>query len=217
MTVRPLAAAPLALALALLGPAAAAADDSWSLTLGAWGAVSHYDLLGLEHGVGEAEPRQDAEDLLQGNFDTWGGSAVLRWRWLDVGLLYEGAFLEDQADSAVLTPLVGVSLDLGSRLRLDLLGELGGHRISNIGLSGDVTVSDPQSVWLPYLGVRPTLSLRVPIGPLPLVVSLAPFARWDIVHKDVTVVASDGTTTTESTYEAGGTTFGVAAGAGLEL
>jgi hypothetical protein len=218
MTLRALAAAPLALAAALLVPAAAAADDEdrWSLTLGAWGAVSHYDLLGLEHGLGEVEG-QDAKDLLQGNFDTWGGSALLRWRWLDVGLLYEGAFLADQADSAVLTPLVGVALNLGSRFRVDLLGELGGHRISNIGLGGDVTVSDPQSVWLPYLGVRPTLSLRLPIGPVRLVLSLAPFARWDLVHKDVTVVASDGTTTTESTYEAGGTTFGVAAGAGLEL
>lgn len=222
MALRPFAAASL-VALAALLPSAAPAGEGggppekgWSLTLGAWGAVTRYDVLGLAHGLGALES-EDGRDLLEGSFDTWGGSALLRIRWLDVGLLYEGTFLSDQADSAVLTPLVGVAVGLGRHARLDLLAELGGHRVSNIGLSRDFTVSDPRSVWLPYVGVRPTLSLRLPVGPVHLLVSLAPFARWDVVHKDVTVEVSDGTTETENTYEVGGTTFGVALGAGVEL
>jgi hypothetical protein len=218
MTVPSLAAAGIAALVAAL-PVRGAAQDAapaWSLTLGAWGAVTRYDVLGLQHGLGSLES-EDGYDLLKGEFDTWGGSALLRLGWLDVGLLYEGAFLEDRTDSAVLTPLLGAAIGLGRRARLDLLAELGGHRISNIGLSGDFEVSDPQSVWLPYLGVRPTLSLLLPVGPVRLVLSLAPFARWDIVRKDVTVEVSDGGTTTENTYQAGGTTFGVAAGAGIEL
>jgi hypothetical protein len=222
MPVRALAAASL-VALAALLPAKPLAaegeappEKNWSLTLGAWGAVTRYDVLGLQHGLGALES-EDGKDLLEGDFDTWGGSALLRIRWLDVGLLYEGTFLADQTDSAVLTPLVGVALGLGRHARLDLLAELGGHKISNIGLSGEFTVSDPKSVWLPYVGVRPTLSLRLPVGPVRLVLSLAPFARWDVVQKDVTVEVSDGTTTTDNTYEVGGTTFGVAVGAGVEL
>lgn len=221
MPLRPLAAASLALLASLLALPAhaeevAPREKGWSLTLGGWGAVTRYDVVGLRHGVGALESR-DGRDLLEGSFDTWGASALLRVRWLDVGVLYEGAFLEDRSDSAVLTPLVGVAIGLGRHLRLDLLGELGGHRVSNVGLSRDFTVSDPRSVWLPYAGVRPTLSLRLPVGPARLVLSIAPFARWDIVRRDVTVEVSDGTTATENTYEVGGSTFGVAAGAGLEL
>jgi len=221
MSSRPLATAgALALAAVLAAPALAAAEppppDRWSLTLGGWGAVSRYDVLGLRHGVGAFESR-DGRDLLEGRFETWGASALVRYRRLEAGLLYEGAFLSDRADSAVLTPLAGVTFDLGRLVRLDLLGELGGHRVSNIGLSGDFDVSGAQSVWLPYAGVRPTLSLRLPVGPVRLVLSLAPFARWDLVRKDVTVEVSDGSTETRNTYDVGGSTFGVAAGAGIEL
>lgn len=206
----------LALAVLLAVPVLAAGDDRWSLTLGGWGAVSRYDVVGLRHGVGSLES-DDGRDLLEGRFESWGGSALLRYRRLDVGILYEGAFLSDRADSAVLTPVAGLSFDLGRLARLDLLGELGGHRVSNIGLSRDFDVSGAQSVWLPYAGFRPTLSVRLPAGPIRFVLSIAPFARWDLVRKDVTVVVSDGSAETRNTYDVGGSTFGVAAGAGLEL
>lgn len=218
MHLRPLAAAALLLAT-LLAPRPAGAEGEkkgWSLTVGAWGAVSRYDVLGLRHGVGAIES-QDGRDLLDGRFDAWGGSALLRFGWFDVGLLYEGAFLSDRSDSAVLTPLLGVAWDLPGNLRLDLLAELGGHRVSGIGLSEDFDVSDPQSAWVPYAGARPTLSWRIPVGPLRAVLSLAPFARWDLVKKEVTVTVSDGTTETKNTYEVGGSTFGLAAGAGVEF
>jgi hypothetical protein len=211
----------LALAVLLVAPLLAAADpvehsDDWSLTLGGWGAVSRYDVLGLRHGVGTLESR-DGRDLLEGRFESWGVSALLRFRRLDLGLLYEGAFLSGGADSAVLTPVAGFALELGRFVRLDLLGEFGGHRISRIGVSRDFTSSRAQSVWLPYAGVRPTLSVRLPAGPVRLVLSVAPFARWDLVRKDVTVVVSDGSAETRNTYDVGGSTFGLAAGAGVEL
>ncbi|WP_242372372.1 hypothetical protein [Anaeromyxobacter sp. SG26] len=198
----------LAAALALAGPRLAAADtgpdSGWSLTLGVWGGASRYDVLGLKHGVETLD-----RDTLDGNLDTYGASALLRLGWLDVGALYEGSFRE-ATDSFVLTPLVGFKWDVTDLVRVDFLGELGGHRITNIG-------TDAQSVWLPYVGVRPTLSLRLPLGPTRLVLSGAPFARWDLVKKDVAVPSSGGATTTRSTYEAGGTTFGVVGGVGIEL
>jgi hypothetical protein len=196
----------------LAAPGAGSAGEGWSLTLGVWGGVSHYDVLGLAHGI-ESVGAADGEDLIQGNFNTVGGSALLRLRWLDVGVLYEGTLLDSEAKNEVLTPLVGIAWDLSPRVRLDLLAELGGHRITGVG-SGNDLVTDTQTVWLPYLGIRPSFSYRLPVGPAALVLSATPFARWDLVKKDVSVPTSS---VDPTVYEAGGTTFGLVFGAGLEI
>ncbi len=211
----------LALALAAAAatiPAAAHADPGnaapWSLTLQVWGGLSRYDVLGFNHGVGTVS-QADGSALLQGNFNTTGGSAVVRLGWLDVGALYEGSWIKSRADSAVVTPLVGFRWDLADSVRLDLLGELGGHQISNIGTNGGFDASQVKSVWLPYVGVRPSLSLRVPVGLVRAVFSVTPFARWDLVKKTVNV---PGTVAGQfQSYEAGGSTLGVVGGVGIEL
>ncbi len=202
----------LAAALALAAPAPASAAEGWSVTLGVWGGVSHYDVLGLAHGVGSVGAA-DGRDLIQGNFDTVGGSALLRIRWLDLGVLYEGTLLDTSARNEVLTPVLGVAWDLSTRVRLDLLAELGGHRITGVG-SGNDLVSETETVWLPYVGVRPSLSYRLPAGPTAVVLSATPFARWDLVKKDVSVRTSS---LDPTVYEAGGSTFGLVVGAGIEL
>ena len=209
-----------AAALALAAPGAASAGDAsagegWSLTLGVWGGVSHYDVLGLSHGVASVGTA-DGQDLIQGNFNTVGASAVLRLGALELGALYEGTLLDGDAKNEVLTPLVGLAWDLSDTWRLDLLAELGGHKIEGIGSGNDFLSGDTKTVWLPYVGVRPSLSWRMPLGPTRLVLSLTPFARWDLVKKEVTVDTSSGPTST-TTYEAGGTTFGVVGGVGIEL
>ncbi|HET8539078.1 MAG TPA: hypothetical protein VFL83_04335 [Anaeromyxobacter sp.] len=202
----------LAAAVALAAPRAGSAGEGWSLTLGVWGGVSRYDVLGLAHGVGSVGAA-DGQDLIEGNFNTVGGSALLRIRWFDVGLLYEGTLLDTDARNEVLTPLVGVAWDLSQRWRLDVLAELGGHRITGVG-SGNDLVTDTETVWLPYVGVRPSFSYRLPVGPAALVLSATPFARWDLVRKDVSVPTSS---LDPTVYEAGGTTFGLVFGAGMEL
>jgi hypothetical protein len=202
----------LAAALALAAPGAGAAADGWSLTLGVWGGVSRYDVLGLEHGVGNVGS-EDGQDLIDGNFDTVGASALLRLGWFEIGALYEGTLFDDEAQSEVLTPLVGFKWDVTDLIRLDVLAELGGHRITDIGAGNDALSDSPETVWLPYVGIRPGLSLRLPLGPTRLVVSATPFARWDLVKKEVTY----GTAETHTVYEAGGTTFGVVGGLGLEI
>jgi hypothetical protein len=205
----------LAAALALAAPRLAEAGDGWSLTLGVWGGVSRYDVLGLKHGLGTVE-REDGRDLLDGDFDAVGASAVLRLGWLEVGALYEGTLLDAEARSEVLTPLLGFKWDLTQRLRVEVLGELGGHRITDIGSGNDLLAERPKTVWLPYVGVRPGLSYRLPLGPTRLVLSATPFARWDLVKKDVSVQTSLGDET-HTVYEAGGSTFGLVAGLGIEI
>ena len=213
---RPAAPRPAALILALaagLAPAGAAAGDTVGLTLQGWGAVSRYDVRGLEPGLRDAGW---GRDLLQDRVGAYGASALLRLGTLELGALYEGQLVRQRTDAAVVTPLVGVAVELGSALRLDLLAELGGHRITNVQFDGQVDVSQARSIWLPYLGLRPTLSLRFPAGPVHLVLSVAPFARWDLVRKQVTLTGG-GTEVRTGSYDLGGATFGLAAGAGLEL
>jgi hypothetical protein len=195
--------AALAAALALAAPALSRADVSpgsgWSFTLSLWGGLSRYDVVGLRHGVSNLD-----RDSLDGGTDAYGASALLRLGWLDVGALYEGSSSE-ATESFVLTPLVGFKWDITELVRLDVLGELGGHRITNVG-------DGPESVWLPYVGFRPILSLRLPVGPTRLVLSASPFARWDLVKREVS-----GAVGTDTRYDVGGSTFGLLGGIGLEI
>ncbi len=204
----------LALSAGLAAPALAAADDAWSLTVGVWGGVSHYDGLGLAHGLDNVGS-QDGKDLMNGRFNAMGGSAVLRLGWLDLGALYEGTLFDKNATSSVLTPLAGFRWDLTEHLRLDVLGEFGGHRIDSIG-SGNPLATQTKTAWLPYVGVRPSLSYKFSAGLAGLVLSATPFARWDLVKKDVAVPTSSGTST-QTIYQAGGTTFGLVGGVGIEF
>lgn len=215
MRTRPIVAVTVLAALALaLAPASARAEEpGWSLTAQVWGGVSRYDSHGLRDGL-----QTQGNDILQSSMNTKGVSALLRLSALDLGVLYEGRWLSNRTDSAVLTPVVGFAIDLSQYLRLDLLGELGGHQVSNVSVTtSGADFSQTKSSWLPYIGARPTLSLRLPVGPIHAVASIAPFARWDLVKKTVTLTPTSGTSSLTPSYELGGTTFGVAVGAGVEL
>ncbi len=203
----------LAAAAALASPRASRAHDgSWSVTVSAWAGLSRYDVLGLKHGVGDVGSGE-RQDLIDGNFNALGAQAVVRIGWLDLGLLYEGTLVNRSADSEVVTPLVGFKWDVARTMRLDFIGELGGHKIANIG-SGNALATETRTVWLPSLGVRPGISYRMPVGSVHLVLSLTPFARWDLVKEQVDVQSGSGSWTS---YEAGGSTFGLVGAVGLEM
>jgi len=204
------AAALLAALLAL--PGAARADDSWGLSLQLLWGVSRYDVGGLQAGIAS-----QGADMLQDSASMTGALGLLRLGALDLGILYEGGQISGTADSMVLTPEVGFALPIGDMLRLDLLGELGGHQISNVTTSsGGVDYSQASAVWLPYVGVRPMLTLRLPVGPVKAIGSLAAFARWDLVKKDVSMPPTTGTSS-DLPYQLGGTTFGLSVGVGIEF
>jgi hypothetical protein len=205
----------LAAALALVRPAAArAADtrpDGWSGTFSVWAGVSRYDVLGLGHGVAAT----DGKDLLSGNFDTIGGSVVLHHYAWEYGALYEGTLMQTRAQSAFYTPVFGFGFDLTDNVRIEALAEFGGHQISQIG-AGNTFAAETRTVWLPYVGLRPGVAYRIPLPDVRLVVGLSPFARWDLVRRNVEVRTSGGPVSRVS-YEAGGTAFGIVASLGLEL
>lgn len=200
------------LAALLVLPGVTRADDSWGLSLQLLGGVSRYDVGGLKAGIAN-----QGAAMLKDSASMLGGMALLRLGGLDLGVVYEGGRITSAADSAVLTPTAGFAIPLGELLRLDLLGEVGGHRISNITTSnGGVDYSQARATWLPYLGARPMLTLRLPVGGLKVIGSISGFARWDLVKKDTTLAQTSGGVATLP-YRLGGTTFGLTAGAGLEF
>jgi len=212
--------APLVAAAALLvTPVLAAADTSpnsaWSVTAQVWGGRSRYDVAGLKSNVSTLGTT-DGKDLMSGRFTSTGAQAIVRLGWLDVGALWEGSLPRSGVGSAIVTPLVGIAWNLSDRWRIDLLGEAGGHQVSGIGQSGSFDTSHVKTVWLPSVGVRPGLTLRLPVSFLRVDASLTPFARWDLVRKTVTVDVA-GQAGQYRSYDVGGTTVGVVLGIGLEI
>jgi hypothetical protein len=203
--------AALALATVLALPSAGRADDSWGLTVQLLAGVSRYDMGGLQSGI-----QNQGADMLNDKASLTGGMLLLRLDSFDVGVTYEGGSLATPGESAVLTPTLGLAIPIGDLFRFDALAELGGHKISGVSTTnGGVDYTQASSVWLPYVGVRPMITLRLPVGPIHLVGSFAAWARWDLVKRDTTL-QSAGTSATIP-YTLGGVTFGLSAGAGLEF
>ncbi len=194
----------LLLTVAALATPIAARADVFGLTVEVWGGWKRYDALGLKNNLSSAPDR----DLLKGSFNAVGGDAVLKLGLLELGALYEGGLNYASTRTATLAPMAGLGFDV-SFLRVELLGEVGGQRYYNIAGS-------TQSTWLPFLGVRPGLSLRLDVlGPVRLVLGAWGFSRWDLTKSTVNV---PGTANGPSTaYDVGGNTIGVVGRVGLEI
>jgi hypothetical protein len=185
-------------ALALALPAGARALGPVSLTVDVWGGVKRYDALQLDSATLDAT----SDDLLDGSYNAVGATGIVKLGLLELGLLYEGGLDYESTKTATIAPLLGLGVDAGP-VRLELLGEVGAQRYSDIGGSDE-------STWLPYAGVRPGVSLRIPVLPsLRLVLGAWGFARWDVDREDVS--AGD------AVYRVGGNSYGVVGRVGFEI
>lgn len=206
--VRPGKPALLVALLVVAAPTVAEALGPVSLTLEAWGGGQRTDPLLVAGGTASVTPTY--QDRLVGDFGLAGASVIAKASFLEVGLSFDTSFSSPRTKVSTLTPLAGLALD-ASVLRFELLAEWGGHRYGTVGGSGErVTVG--------FLGVRPGISLRLPLaGEVRWVIGVWGFARWNLSADEVAVPApapAIGTTI----YRAGtGPTFGVAGRLGLEL
>ncbi len=196
-------ALPLAALALLLAPPASRALD---LTAEVYAGFSHQDATGA---VGFNAG--DARNLLNGGYNATGVDLVLNLGGFELGALYEGGLSFDAVKSGNLAGLFGFGFDL-PLLRLEALGEIGGHRFSDIG-TANPSVQGDTSAWLPYVGVRPGASVRFPLGPVRLIAGAWVFARWDVARTDVTV-SSGGQPTT---YHLGGSNYGITGRLGVEF
>ncbi len=194
-----LLAVPTTSAAGVLGPL--------SLTLEGFGGAQRVDPLHLAGGTASSTP--SADDLLTRTVDAIGVSVIAKTSFLEVGLSYDRSWTPPSTQISTLTPLAGLAVDVWD-LRLEVLAEYGGHRYGQVAGSRErLTVG--------FVGVRPGLSLRIPIGPVRLVVGAWFFSRWNLSTYSVAVPAPPpgvGTTVFENGR---GPTIGVAGRLGLEL
>ena len=195
----------LALAFALAALPALASGLDLSLHYG----VDKYDAVGLRSGLRNTDfsSSQKLDDASQ----SVGATIIARLGMLDLGVIGELGRPGKDNTTSVVGALGGLNFDLGP-VRLEALGEVGGHRYGNALTNSAVIKDTSRSDWLAYAGVRPGLSVR--LGG-PLFIGVWAFARWDLTSKDVPVTLAGGSGT--STYKLGGSQFGAALRLGISL
>jgi len=195
----------LALSLALLTSPARAGDTGFDLSVH-YGA-DKYDSLGLKSGLGGVK----SSALLEGTSTHVGATAIYRGGLLELGAIGEIGRPGQDGSTTLLGALAGVGFDMGM-LRLEALGELGGHRYGDLLKDSRVLTRSKSEVWLVSAGLRPGLSVR--FGPEGMVLlGVWAFARWDVTSQNVQVTLATG----NSTYKLGGSQFGGSLRLGVAL
>jgi hypothetical protein len=199
---------PLALAAALLVPASARAFVSIEALYG----ISRPASADFDSALSGA--RNDP-DLFDNSLQIAGGTVLFNLGGLQLGAIVDSTFKDNAASQTAVGGLLGFRLDLGA-LRIDLLGEAGGHRFGNFLEDRSVLSARDEDVWLAYVGLRPGVSFR--LGTSPIVLGVWAFARWDLTDKDVPItVRGADDAADEGTLGLGGTTLGAALRLGFEL
>jgi hypothetical protein len=199
----------LALAFALVAAPALAAGNGVDISVH-YG-VDKYDSVGLRSGLDSTDfsDTQRLDDASQ----SVGATIIARIGMLDLGLIGELGRPGKDNTTSVIGALAGFNFDIGP-VRLEALGEAGGHRygdaLYNPGVIGDSDRSD----WLAYAGLRPGLSIA--LGEARTVfLGIWGFARWDITDENVQVTLEDGGG--RGDYDLGGSQFGAQLRLGFTL
>jgi hypothetical protein len=153
------------------------------------------------------------DDLSDSSLQLAGGTVLL-----DLGGFELGAIIDQTFGDGVQQTAVGglVGLRLGDKLRLDLLGEAGGHRFGDIRDDPSVVTASSSDEWLFYVGLRPGLAYRIDLVPgAGLLVGVWGFVRWDVTDKNVPVTV--GGAGDAGDVELGGVSVGATLRAGIEF
>jgi hypothetical protein len=154
------------------------------------------------------------DDLSESSLQIAGGTLLLDLGGLEFGAIIDKTF-GDGVTQTALGALAG--LRLGDKLRLDLLGEAGGHRFGDFTDDPSVVTASSTDEWLFYVGLRPGLAYRIDLLPgVGLLVGVWGFVRWDVTDKTVPVTVS-GAPAAPGDLELGGTSIGATLRAGIEL
>jgi hypothetical protein len=201
-------------AIALLAPAIAAAQeaDRGGVDLGIellYGA-SWPPAADFESAVGGVDSGNLSDDTSQ----IVGGTVLLRFGILDIGAIVDTTISDRGPDQTAIGALAGIRL--GDKLRLDLLGEIGGQHYGNVFEDSDVVTGSTKEQWLMYVGLRPGVAYRLGSEGMGLVVGVWGFVRWDLTDKTVPVNAGSGVPSAGD-VDLGGTTIGATARVGIEF
>jgi len=186
-------------------------DPAFGLDLTLHGGWDRYDTVSLKSGLSNAD-FTDAQRMQDASL-TAGATAILRLGLLEVGAIGEVGRPGRQNPTATVGALAGIGLNLG-RLRIEGLGELGGHRYADALNNPSVIVDADRSDWLAYVGLRPGVALRLGDEGNALL-GVWGYARWDLTTKGIPVTLAD--LSGDGKYELGGSQIGVALRLGLSF
>jgi hypothetical protein len=153
----------------------------------------------------------NAPSLFDTSLQIAGGNVIVNLGALEVGAIADTTWGHNTASQTAIGGLAGIGI--GTSVRIDLLGEAGGHRYGNFTSHPEITSSSSSNEWLVYVGLRPGITFKLGDGPLS--VGLWAFARWDVTTHNVPVTV--GSVSSAGTYKIGGTTVGATLRLGFEL
>ncbi|HSD19643.1 MAG TPA: hypothetical protein VLC54_06390 [Anaeromyxobacter sp.] len=157
----------------------------------------------------------DDQDLSDDSAQIVGGTVLLNFGLLELGAIVDVTLPDKGPDQTAIGALGGVRL--GDKLRLDLLGEIGGQRYGNAFEDHDVITGSTSEQWLMYVGLRPGVAYKFGLGKgsAGIVLGVWGFARWDLTDGKTSVSAGDSPSLGE--VDLGGTTIGATARLGIEF
>jgi hypothetical protein len=193
-------------AVALLAPATAHAADFSIEALYGVAFPPAADFESAVEGVDDDDLSEDSSQII-------GGTLLLSFGLLEVGAIVDATIPDKGPDQTAIGALGGIRL--GEKLRVDLLGEIGGQRYGNVFEDSDVVTDSTEEQWLMYVGLRPGIAYRFGAEDgIGIVLGVWGFARWDVTDENVRVSAGD---ETQGEVELGGTTLGATLRAGIEF
>jgi hypothetical protein len=200
---------PFLLAAALLAPRAASA----TVSLEAFYGITRPPSADFSTAVSGAA---NDPHLMSDSLNIAGGNVLLHLGLLELGGIFDVSWKGGSASQTAIGALVGVGGDMGGALRLELLGEVGGHRYGNFVENPDVVTASSSSEWLAYVGLRPGLAYRFDLGGSGLLVGIWAFVRWDLSSSNVPVTVRSAPSE-RANLEVGGATIGAVARVGLDF
>jgi hypothetical protein len=158
----------------------------------------------------------DDPHLFKSSAQLAGGDLLLDFGGpLEIGAIIDTSWRHHAGSQTAIGGLVGLRLDLGA-LRLDALGEAGGHRYGNFTDDPEIITASKSSEWLAYVGLRPGVAFRLgPPGQPGLLLGVWGFARWDLTSKRLPVTVSSAGSA--GSIKLGGSTIGATARVGFEF
>jgi hypothetical protein len=196
-------------AVALLTPAAA---DAAGVSIEAFYGLARPPAADFNSAVSGTVEDQDLSD---DSSQIVGGTVLLNLGGFEVGAIVDTTMPDQGPDQTAIGALAGIRL--GDKLRVDLLGEIGGQRYGNVLEDQDVVTGSTTEQWLMYVGLRPGVAYRFDLGAgsAGIILGVWGFARWDLT--DGTAQVRAGNAPSPGEVDLGGTTIGATARLGLEF
>ena len=153
-------------------------------------------------------------DVFKGGLQHAGADVLLDFGGpLQLGAIGDVTWKHDSASQSNLGALLGLKFDFDT-IRIDALGEVGGHHYGNLANNPSIVSSSSTSQWLAYIGLRPGVIFQ--FSKPGFFLGVWTYARWDLTSKNVPVtVSSAGSAVSDGTVKLGGTSIGADLRAGF--